>query len=65
MEFIINLLVSIIFDYLIGLPGATILWLFKKREGSIISFEADNRNISIIIGLGFWISLALMILLLS
>jgi hypothetical protein len=61
MSFILEILVLAIFDYLIGIPGAVILWLFKKREGSILSVEAENRYTSIFIGLCFWIVFAMIL----
>lgn len=55
MSFIFELLANIILEFLLGSPGALVLWAFKGFKGSFSETLAENINKSAMIGFVCWL----------
>lgn len=58
MSFVFEFVWQIVFEFILGGPGAFILWSFSGFKGSYLDTLALKQNKSAIIGLLFWIMVA-------
>ncbi len=58
MSFLVELLLEIIFEFLICAPGAFILWACGGFKGSFSNIVTAKQNSAAVVGILFWIAIA-------
>ena len=61
VEFISDIIGPILIGFILGVPGAFILWSLRKFEGSYSDVLAKHEKKSMFLGLCFWIIIAVTI----
>lgn len=55
---VIDLVVQILLEFFLGIPGAFVLWSINGFKGSYTETWTEKQGKSIFIGLAFWIIVA-------
>lgn len=55
MSIVFEIIWQVVFEWLLGAPGAFVLWAFKGFKGTYKNILAENPNKSAAIGFCLWV----------
>ena len=56
MSIVFEIIWQVVFEWLLGAPGAFILWALRGFKGAFSNILAENPNKSAAIGFCFWVA---------